>query len=119
MQDNSLTRPTEQLRVATCIHADAAAAWLVLCSAYYTQKQAIMLVPCQRFPLQHLGYTGAAVSHFSYFWLQDGESGKQEVIDLQGQLTRAQLELIVANALQTQEQDSEGLLIRIAERLRR
>lgn len=52
--------------------------------------------------------------------VQEGEDGgQQEIIDLQGELTRPQLELIVQNALQTPEQDSEGLLSRVAERYRR
>ena len=51
--------------------------------------------------------------------MQEDGKVEQEVIDLQGTLTRGELELIVANALQTHEQDSEGLLNRIADRLDR
>lgn len=53
---------------------------------------------------------------------EPGRVGKQpasSAVDKNGQLSRAQLEALVEEALQTHEPDSEGFLHRVAQRLER
>ena len=50
---------------------------------------------------------------------QNGEGQATEVMELDGELTWAQLDTLVEQALQTPDQDCEGLLNRVSERLER
>ena len=49
----------------------------------------------------------------------DGQGQDTEVLNLEGELTWAQLDTLVDQALQTPDQDCEGLLNRVRERLER